>query len=254
MNKLSKTFCLLFPSAALATGPTYAPWPLVVGLIFLVYSPYIASTIHIAISKHIENRTERIAWIAAIAATATGMTYFINALNISDSGTLLIMPGAIIWLTFFYKRIFLPKHVAEGNDPGHADKLTITMPSKIAGYAAITFALYILLNPLIRNLNGTLSVDIGSILTQPSYWLRVVTCCVVGWGLIRQERWSWWLGLILAGFALFKNAATLLSMTRHGFSPPFAFIMTNSFLVIFLIILLDIRTRKACGLETGVRS
>jgi hypothetical protein len=44
--------------------------------------------------------------------------------------------------------------------------------------------------------------------------LRLVGCALVAWGLLRGERWSWWLGLALAVLWLISGALTMVVLDR----------------------------------------
>ena len=55
--------------------------------------------------------------------------------------------------------------------------------------------------------------------------LRLAGCALVAWGLLRGERWAWWLGLALALLWLAAAAATMAVLDRgdvHWLQPSAA--------------------------------
>jgi hypothetical protein len=44
--------------------------------------------------------------------------------------------------------------------------------------------------------------------------LRLTGAVIIGWGLLRQARWAWWLGLVLAMFWLITGGLSVLVFER----------------------------------------
>ncbi len=88
-----------------------------------------------------------------------------------------------------------------------AAAVRVTVPRTVSAAAAM-FAIYgaaVLLNAIVAH-GGSGWSDAGD---YGRAILRLGGCLLVAWGLLRGERWSWWLGLALAVVWL---AAGLLAM------------------------------------------
>lgn len=88
----------------------------------------------------------------------------------------------------------------------------MTVPPSISAAAAM-FAIYgaaVLLNAIRAHgeLGWSDAGDYGRAI------LRLAGCALVAWGLLRGERWSWWLGLALAVVWLITGALTMVVVDR----------------------------------------
>lgn len=88
----------------------------------------------------------------------------------------------------------------------------MTVPPNISAAAAM-FAIYgaaVLLNAIRAHgeLGWSDAGDYGRAI------LRLAGCALVTWGLLRGERWSWWLGLALAVVWLITGALTMVVLDR----------------------------------------
>lgn len=88
----------------------------------------------------------------------------------------------------------------------------MTVPANISATAAM-FAIYgaaVLLNAIRAQgeLGWSDAGDYGRAI------LRLAGCALVAWGLLRGERWSWWLGLALAVVWLITGALTMVVLDR----------------------------------------
>jgi hypothetical protein len=88
----------------------------------------------------------------------------------------------------------------------------MTVPTNISA-AATMFAIYgaaVLLNAIRAHgeLGWSDAGDYGRAI------LRLAGCALVAWGLLRGERWSWWLGLVLAVVWLITGALTMVVLDR----------------------------------------
>lgn len=69
---------------------------------------------------------------------------------------------------------------------------------------------------------------------MPSAVVRLAGTLLVAWGLLRRERWAWWLGLVLTAFWLVVGASAVLVLQRGDvhWLPPSGF---QVFLVVSLL-------------------
>ena len=84
-------------------------------------------------------------------------------------------------------------------------------------------------------------------LSQPAVWLAAVLAGLVAWGLWRQYKWAWWLGMAAGGYQLFRVSAPMVE--RFSFSRPPAFgpLLVAGLLLVFLILLFPSQVRASCN-------
>jgi peptidoglycan/LPS O-acetylase OafA/YrhL len=88
----------------------------------------------------------------------------------------------------------------------------VSVPRSVAGAAAmfVVYGLAVLLNA-IRAQGEQGWSDAGDFGRAV---LRLAGCALVAWGLLRGERWAWWLGLALAVLWLAAGAVTMTVLER----------------------------------------
>ncbi len=103
---------------------------------------------------------------------------------------------------------------------------TIPRPVRIAALLFIVYGVLVLGNALVLQAAG----GWADAREFPRALLRLAGCAVIAWGLLRGERWAWWMGVIFAGLWASLGGVALLVIARmgawdrlplSGFSAPF---------------------------------
>ncbi|HST61459.1 MAG TPA: hypothetical protein VLK84_22325 [Longimicrobium sp.] len=118
----------------------------------------------------------------------------------------------------------------------------VPRPVRIAALLFIVYGVMVLGNALVLQTAGGWA-DAGEF---PRALLRLAGCAVIAWGLLRGDRWAWWMGVIFAGLWAALGGVALLVIARlgawekmplGGFSAPFlvlSLLMTGAALALLL--------------------
>lgn len=118
----------------------------------------------------------------------------------------------------------------------------VPRPVRIAALLFVVYGVMVVGNALILQTAG----GWAEAREFPRALLRLAGCAVIAWGLLRGDRWAWWMGMIFAGFWSVLGAGALLVIARvgawdqlpmPGFSGPFlvaALLVTGAALALLL--------------------
>lgn len=118
---------------------------------------------------------------------------------------------------------------------------TIPRSVRIAALLFIVYGVMVLGNALVLQTAG----GWAEAREFPRALLRLAGCSVIAWGLLRGDRWAWWMGVVFAGFWAALGGVALLVIARMGawdqlplpgFSAPFlvaALLVTGAALASF---------------------
>jgi len=117
----------------------------------------------------------------------------------------------------------------------------------------------LVLNGVLMLLNAVVmqgGLDWADARDLPRSLLRLLAAAIIGWGLLRAERWAWWVGVVLAGFWLITGLLTVVVVQKndlHWLSPSgFQLLLVASFFCLALaaLLLLAPRARATFGIGT----
>ncbi|HYW12754.1 MAG TPA: hypothetical protein VE871_12390 [Longimicrobium sp.] len=89
---------------------------------------------------------------------------------------------------------------------------TIPRSVRIAALLFIVYGVMVLGNALVLQTAG----GWAEAREFPRALLRLAGCAVIAWGLLRGDRWAWWMGMIFAGFWAALGGVALLVIARMG--------------------------------------
>ncbi|BAL25649.1 hypothetical protein [Azoarcus sp. KH32C] len=118
---------------------------------------------------------------------------------------------------------------------------------RLASATAVAYIVVVFGGTLVQFALGGGAFTLRFSLSQPAVWLAALLAGLVAWGLWRQYKWAWWLGMVAGGYQLFRVSAPMVE--RFSFSRPSAFgpLLVAGLLLVFLILLFPSKVRASCN-------
>ncbi len=106
--------------------------------------------------------------------------------------------------------------------------------AKLAGILAILYAITFFGGIFFHYLISGSSYTLKYSLSLPKTWLVLVMALVIGFGLIKHYRWSWWLGLVAGIYQLIGISIAAQRLLSSQSTLP---LLMGMFIVLFIAFL-----------------
>ncbi|MBL1457348.1 MAG: hypothetical protein COA34_005700 [Methylophaga sp.] len=110
--------------------------------------------------------------------------------------------------------------------------------ARLAGIIAIIYAITLMGGIFVHYLISDNLYTLQYSLSLPKTWIAFFTALIIGWGLIKLYRWSWWLGLAAGIYQLFGISSSALKILLSEESLPAMMIIFIVLIISFLTLLL----------------
>lgn len=106
--------------------------------------------------------------------------------------------------------------------------------AKLAGILAILYAITFFGGIFVHYLISGSSYTLKYSLSLPKTWLVLVMALIIGFGLIKHYRWSWWLGLVAGIYQLIGISIAAQRLLSSQSTLP---LLMGMFIVLFIAFL-----------------
>ena len=118
---------------------------------------------------------------------------------------------------------------------------------RVASVTAIAYLTVVLGGTLIHFARTGDAFTLRFSLTQPGTWIATFIAALVAWGLWKQYKWAWWLGVGAAGYQLFRVGSWIVGHFSVSRPPGFGPLLVTALLLAFLVLLFPSNVRASCN-------